>query len=140
MSNEDRNDTLKCIYTRTEGACHVCRKKLCFNNYGKMGRRGAWEIEHSVPVSKGGTDHLNNLYAACIPCNRSKGTSHTRTARAEYGYRRAPLSKKQRSKNAWTWGTAGSLAALFVPPHVRLITAVLGATVGAAIGYHNKPK
>lgn len=140
MSDKRKIDTLRRIFERTEGTCHICRKKVCFRNYGLMNRRGAWEIEHSVSVSKGGTDHLNNLYAACVRCNRMKGAATTRTARAQYGYRNAPLSKNRRAKNAWVLGAAGTLAALFVPPPVRLITAVLGATVGATLGYRSKPK
>jgi len=140
MNDKRENGSLRRIFARTEGKCHICRKRLCFGNYGARDRKGAWEIEHSIPVSKGGTDHLNNLYAACIQCNRSKGAATTRTARARNGYRGAPLSKKRRTKNAWTLGAAGTLAALFVPPHVRLVAALLGATVGATIGYRSEPK
>lgn len=34
----------------------------------------ATEVEHVVPVSKGGTHELSNLVPACRPCNRRKGT------------------------------------------------------------------
>lgn len=34
----------------------------------------ATEIDHLVPVAKGGTDHLDNLVSACRSCNRSKGS------------------------------------------------------------------
>lgn len=138
MNYEDGD--LKRIFSRTEGSCHICRNKLCFNNHGKFGRRGGWEIEHSVPVSKGGTDHLNNLYAACISCNRSKGNATTRTARAEHGYRKAPPSKQQRARNAWAGGAIGTLAMLFVPPPVRLLVAVVGAVTGAWIGHSADPE
>jgi len=75
------NETLNCIYEKTEGHCHICGKKLSFSNYHRLGRTGAWEVDHSVPVAKGGTDHLNNLFPACIACNREKGTVTSRTAR-----------------------------------------------------------
>jgi 5-methylcytosine-specific restriction endonuclease McrA len=39
------------------------------------GERGVWEVEHSVARAKCGSNHGNNLYAACITCNRSKGVS-----------------------------------------------------------------
>lgn len=138
MKYEDED--LKRIFLRTEGNCHICRKKLCFSNHGSAGRRGAWEIEHSLPVSKGGTNHLNNLYAACIDCNRSKSNSTTRTARAEHGYRKAPPSKQQRARNALTGGAIGTLAMFFVPPQVRLLVAVVGAVTGALIGHNAEPK
>ena len=61
------------IYDRTTGYCHICHKKLAFKNYSSVGSRGAWEVEHSKPRAKGGSDNLKNLYPACIFCNRSKG-------------------------------------------------------------------
>jgi hypothetical protein len=30
------------------------------------------EIDHIVPVSRGGSDTLDNLQTLCVPCNRSK--------------------------------------------------------------------
>ena len=42
------------------------------NSYGKDSEMG-WEIDHSKPVSKGGTDHLNNLQPMNTKANRQKG-------------------------------------------------------------------
>jgi len=47
-------------------------KKLALTNYGMPREKGAWEIDHSNPVSRGGTNYLRNLVPACISCNRSK--------------------------------------------------------------------
>ncbi|MEW8009345.1 MAG: HNH endonuclease, partial [Candidatus Thiodiazotropha endolucinida] len=127
------------IFGKTNGRCHVCRSQLSFNNYGKTGTRRAWEVEHSVPRAKGGTDHLNNLYASCIPCNRSKGSSTTRSARAKNGYTSAPLSKRKKMSNALTGGGVGLLATLLVPPHLRVAGAIFGAVVGAVIGHEVEP-
>lgn len=33
------------------------------------------QIDHVIPVSRGGTDALDNLVVACGRCNRSKGTA-----------------------------------------------------------------
>jgi len=33
----------------------------------------ATEVDHITPVAHGGTSNLDNLAAACQPCNRSKG-------------------------------------------------------------------
>jgi 5-methylcytosine-specific restriction endonuclease McrA len=56
-------------------------------NYGKLGERGAWEVDHSIPVSRGGSDHMNNLFASCISCNREKsdltGTQFQRSLETE---------------------------------------------------------
>ena len=44
------------IFGKTDGDCHICGKKLAWSNYGIVGARAAWEVEHSVPRSAGGTD------------------------------------------------------------------------------------
>jgi 5-methylcytosine-specific restriction endonuclease McrA len=67
-TNEELND----IYDKNNGYCWHCGKKLSFSNYGKPWEKGAWEVDHSIPLSRGGTDHFNNLVPACIECNRSK--------------------------------------------------------------------
>ena len=134
-----KSDRLDRIFRRTGGQCHICRKRLCFGNHGAIGKRGAWKIEHSRPRPRGETDHLNNLYAACISCNRSKGNGTTASARSGNGYRTAPLSKKRKNRNAWTGGAVGALAFLFVPPPLRLAAAVVGGFVGAIVGKSYEP-
>jgi 5-methylcytosine-specific restriction endonuclease McrA len=91
-------EKLNAIYDRTSGYCHICGKKLCFINYARLGRRGAWEVDHSVARVNGGTNRLCNLYAACISCNRQKQHLLTRTARRWHGRTRAPLSAKRRQR------------------------------------------
>lgn len=130
---------LRRIYDRTSGYCHLCARKLSFTNYGRPGEKGAWHVEHSVPRAKGGTDHGNNLYAACISCNLEKDTLTTRTVRAWNGRTRAPLSrehrKKVRAKNAVLGGVIGGiLGCAFGPPG-----AAIGAAIGAKIGHDVKP-
>lgn len=66
-------ERLRRIYDKTGGYCYHCYKKLAFTNYGWHPLKGAWEVEHSKPVSQGGTDHLNNLFPSCLKCNRKKG-------------------------------------------------------------------
>ncbi len=95
----------KQVFERTNGRCHICGKTVHLSKYGKEGR-GAWEIDHSVPRSKGGTDRLNNLYPACVSCNRKKQANSTRSARRKNGLSVAPLSKTkelERESN-WRWG------------------------------------
>lgn len=125
------NERLGQIFDRTSGDCHICGVKLFFCNYAAHGKRGAWEVEHSKPKCEGGTDHLNNLYAAHIRCNRSKGATCTRKARAKHGRTKAPLSVKRhaevKSKNAAGGALlGGALGGLLGGP--------LGAAIGAAIG------
>jgi 5-methylcytosine-specific restriction endonuclease McrA len=134
------NDRLNSIYDKTDGYCHICQKKLAFTNHGKRGFKGAWHVEHSKSKAKGGSDHMNNLYPACIKCNSEKGTMHTKTARGWNGNTRAPYSaaKKKQIKSDNTTGGAligGALGAFFGP-----VGAALGVTIGGAIGSSNSPK
>lgn len=101
------------IYRKTDGNCHICYKKLSLSNYGKLGNKGAWEIEHSVPRVKGGTDHSNNLFAACISCNRDKGTHTSRTARAWHGRTKAPLSREKKEEEAFGMAV-GAFSLVFI--------------------------
>lgn len=48
----------------TQGRCRYCRKPL--DKYTVT-------IDHFMPKSKGGTDDLGNLVAACDDCNNRKG-------------------------------------------------------------------
>jgi len=128
------SEQLNQIYDRTSGYCHICHKKLAFKNYGVFGARGAWEVEHSNPQAKGGTNRLNNLYPACITCNRSKGASSTRSVRAKNGKSRAPLStgkrKEAKTQNAVAGGVAGATAGSIFGPAGALVGAVIGAHLG----------
>jgi hypothetical protein len=45
---------------------YKCR--LC----GKTGAETKLEVDHRIPVAKGGTDSLDNLWTLCIDCNRGK--------------------------------------------------------------------
>lgn len=67
-------DTLNWVYDRRDGYCRYCEKKIYWTNYGKPDQRGAWEVDHSVPLAVGGTDYLSNLWPACTDCNRDKRT------------------------------------------------------------------
>lgn len=90
------DDELTDIFERTDSCPHLCFARLAFSNYGRLRTRGAWKVEHSNPRANGGTDRLNNLYAACIVCNRSKRTRATRMVRGWRGYRAAPFSTAKR--------------------------------------------
>ncbi len=130
------NATLSAIYDRTNGYCHLCGKKLAFTNYGQRGARGAWNVEHSIAVAMGGTDHLNNLYAACITCNAEKGLLSTRTARAGNGMTRAPRSvaaqERARSKDTSKGATVGGALGLLLSGTPGGV--VVGALIGGALG------
>jgi len=50
------------------GKCHYCEADITF--YRK--RANSLEVEHRIPISRGGTDKMDNLVAACKSCNRLK--------------------------------------------------------------------
>lgn len=93
------NDLLNDIYDRSDGRCHICGSKRAFQNYGLLGGRGGWEVDHSTPVCRGGSDRRNNLYVACHGCNRSKGGRSTRSIRRVHGLTRAPSSRRERKED-----------------------------------------
>lgn len=113
---------LRKIHDRTSGRCHICGKCL-----GLRGYCVTWEIEHSVPRALGGTDRLSNLYAACIPCNRSKGAGSTRSARSRNGRTRAPLSRADRERKQGARAAVGAGGG-------AVIGGLLGGPVGVAVG------
>ena len=80
--SEDRLDK---IFSKTGGRCHLCHGGLWFEDYAARSSEGGWEVEHSHPKALGGSDHLNNLFPACVPCNRSKGTRSARAFRRDRG-------------------------------------------------------
>ncbi|HPD13633.1 MAG TPA: HNH endonuclease [Planctomycetota bacterium] len=135
------DEQLRRIYDRTQGKCHICGKKLALKNYGVHGSRGCWSVEHSHARALGGSDHGNNLYPACISCNSSKGSGTTRSARAQHGRTRAPLSRKAerkvRVKNAVAGAGIGAVigGVLGGPPG-----AVVGGLFGGAVGHEADPE
>jgi 5-methylcytosine-specific restriction endonuclease McrA len=132
---------LQKIYQKTDGYCHICHKKLSFSNYGVNGAKGCWHVEHSIPLAKGGSDHLNNLFPACIACNIEKGTKPTKTERSKYGNTRAPFSKKKKDKIRYSNTVSGA----FVGGGIGLaaggpVGGLIGCVVGSLIGNENSPK
>lgn len=49
-------------YAQQQGRCHWCASPL----------GGEYEVDHIIPLSRGGTDNPNNICCACEPCNRQK--------------------------------------------------------------------
>jgi len=50
--------------------CAGLRKKGYVTNSQKMGH--AWEADHIMPVSLGGTNELENLRTLCVPCHKAE--------------------------------------------------------------------
>ena len=54
------------LFGKQEGKCGGCRTGFPFRNF---------TVDHIVPKSKGGTDHLDNLQLLCGACNSAKGSN-----------------------------------------------------------------
>ena len=52
------------LYGQQEGLCNGCEVMFPFRNF---------TVDHIVPQSRGGTDHLDNLQLLCGACNSVKG-------------------------------------------------------------------
>ena len=70
------NERLNEIFDKTNGHCRHCGIQLAFGNYGVYDARGGWHVDHSVPVSKGGSDNLRNLWPLCWKHNLDKKDRH----------------------------------------------------------------
>ena len=53
------------LFGRQEGRCGGCKTEFPFKLF---------EVDHVIPSSIGGTDHMENLQLLCSHCNRVKGT------------------------------------------------------------------
>ncbi|MDK2800410.1 MAG: hypothetical protein PWP27_1672 [Clostridiales bacterium] len=58
-----KNYIKKYIYSRDEGKCHFCGKKLLFKQMS---------VDHYLPKSKGGPNDIFNLVLSCKKCNKIK--------------------------------------------------------------------
>lgn len=132
------DDQLNQIYDKTDGRCHLCGMKLSFQNYGTVGAKAPWEVDHSQPRARGGGNHMRNLLPACVSCNRSKQDGDNGTVRAAHGRTRMPKSRSKRERDtnrrvATGAGVGGVLGGLVGGP----VGAVVGAALGGLIGSHD---
>ena len=63
-------DELNALFEQQEGFCFYCGK-LLFGSF-----ETAFHVEHKVPLSRGGSNNIDNIALSCAKCNLSK---HTKT-------------------------------------------------------------
>lgn len=55
----------KAIYRKTRGRCYICGEFVDYDSF---------EIEHRIPLAKGGTNDFENTFCSCHICNTMKGS------------------------------------------------------------------
>lgn len=51
------------VFAKTDGHCAYCGIVLDID----------WNVDHVIPKARGGSNGIDNLFAACPTCNMSKG-------------------------------------------------------------------
>ncbi|WP_338968285.1 HNH endonuclease signature motif containing protein [Spiroplasma endosymbiont of Lonchoptera lutea] len=54
--------------------CGICRDTILYvvHESNQPNSRYAWNVDHIVPLSRGGSNHITNLQAVHIECNCNK--------------------------------------------------------------------
>lgn len=78
MANRRRlsQDEREAVYNKMSGRCAYCGEPIAFC---------AMQVDHVVPLRKGGEDTLYNMLPACRSCNRYKSTLTVEQFRSSIG-------------------------------------------------------
>ena len=103
MGNERRSWTkyeLDQIYRASNGRCRECKRR-----HNRNGRPKTWNVDHVIPISKGGSNNLSNLALTCTGCNSQRGNRNNIADVAETAARRAlEMERNSRSNQRETKG------------------------------------
>lgn len=81
------------VFDKTDDRCWFCGCDIDFHPWCYRSRKN---VEHLTPVSRGGTNDLDNLVPACFHCNSRKRDQTLEEYRAEFHLYGGP-------KEEWWW-------------------------------------
>jgi hypothetical protein len=113
---------------------------LCINNYGRLGCRAAWEVDHSKAQANGGTHHGNNLLAACIECNRRKRDGCSNAFRKAQGLTQRPWSTGKRDRARTENAIGGGAICALIGAAGGPVGILAGSIIGIFIGHNVDPE
>ena len=68
-------DETKKVWKRSKGRCSYCGIQLVLGKPDNLVTEKSFTIDHILPVSKGGTNNVSNIRAACSKCNNIRGNA-----------------------------------------------------------------
>jgi len=81
---------LLALIARSESRCEYCGQVFC-----QESRLTAFSVDHATPRTRGGSNDLSNLKAACMSCNMSKGSKTVEEYREAVRSRKAFFTDQQ---------------------------------------------
>lgn len=69
-AGKDRKRRRNKLYQEQDGLCHWCKKDM--RDDVPEDHPDRVTLDHVMPISKGGTNDLSNLVAACFACNQER--------------------------------------------------------------------
>lgn len=79
------------VAAKSNGKCFYCGDTLRIDTYydldfvGSVTVCNAWDVDHFYPVSRGGSNKIDNLVPACMYCNQLKHNKTIEEFRAVFG-------------------------------------------------------
>lgn len=146
--------SLKRLFKRDSGKCYLCGCDCDFNdwNYSKNGNRYPGntypEIEHVIPVSKGGLHSWDNVRLACHKCNGEKADGIIKTVPMSKEFAYSQKFNKVLKKKTAQYSLDGNLIKVWDSTaqikrelglndkHIQNVCRGDNSNTGNAYGYH----
>ena len=123
------------IFKKTEGCCHVCKKKIDFKLYAKLHHKNGWQIvDRSRTEASGGNSAITNLWPVHAQCKLGQRTGKSRNARKAQEYSHSSTEKRiQKDRREIVGGLVGGTLGLAAGPAGVVAGAALGVEIGRKI-------